>query len=79
MNMRAKFQVSKVEKNDGFESLTFFAVTDSEFGPNGENDDNTYARWTPNGDLKMNITNPALLGKYKVGEKYYLDFTKAEK
>ena len=61
------------------EELTMHAVvSDEQFGENGESENNTYSRWTPNANLKMVITNPALFGKFNVGEEYYLDFTKAE-
>jgi hypothetical protein len=33
---------------------------------------------TPSGTLKMYVVNPNLLGKFKVDDKFYLDFTKAE-
>jgi hypothetical protein len=77
--MRAKFRVFKVESYDeNSEILSFSAVGAVKYGEAGENEDNDFARWTPSGELKMGVTNPDLLGTIKVGEKYYLDFTKAE-
>ncbi len=76
--MRAKFKVVSVERYDGCEVLNLSAVCANSYGPNGESEDNDFARYTPSGSLKMNINNPELLGKFNPEEKYYLDFTKAE-
>lgn len=90
MDMVAKFQVSDVvpfrhhNLQTGeldpvsHETLEFSAVTDKPFNPHGESDDNTFARWTPTGNLKMTVTNPALFGKFERGQKYYLHFTPAD-
>lgn len=82
--MIAKFQLRNVEENqlqtEGTkfsEILTFNAVTEKPFNPDGESDDNSFARWTPTGELKITVTNPAMFGKFKVGTKYYLTFTEA--
>jgi hypothetical protein len=48
------------------------------FGPNGESEDNTFARYTPSGSLELTINNPQLVGKIKSGDTFYVDFTKAE-
>ena len=83
--MRAKMSINGVEQYPAEgevtqETLTLNAVvSDEEFGPEGESENNTYSRWTPNAELRMTITNPALFGKFSVGEEYYLDFIKAEK
>lgn len=76
--MRAKFTVQCIQKYEGGENLNFSAVCPDKFGENGENEDNDFARWTPSGNLSMSVTNPDLLGKFNEGEKYYLDFTKAD-
>lgn len=78
--MRAKMVVQKVEgAGSGSESVFFSAVTSTKsYGPNGENEDNTYARYTPYGICNLTINNPALLGQHKVGDKFYLTFEKAD-
>jgi hypothetical protein len=76
--MRAKFKVESVTKFEGQENLKLSAVCANSFGPNGESEDNDFARYTPSGDLQMTVNNPDLLGKINPGEKYYLDFTKAD-
>jgi hypothetical protein len=76
--MRAKMEVQGVAKpyGEGTEVLTMSAVCGTEtFGPNGESEDNTFARWTPSGNLSLTITNPNLLGKFTRGQKFYVDFT----
>lgn len=77
--MRAKMQVSSVTKHvGGAEQVKFNCVTgDKPFGPEGESEDNTFARYSPSGELSITISNPALAGKLVPGEKYYVDFTPA--
>lgn len=82
--MRAKMKVTKVtehpEKQGSTpsEDVEFIAVGPDEGYPeDGSDENNTFAKWTPSADLKMSIMNPALFGKHKVGDEFYLDFTKA--
>lgn len=77
--MRAKFKITEVEKqSETCEVLKMSAVTEKPFDADGNSEDNSFAKYTPNGSLSITITNPSLLGKFEQGEKYYLDFTKAE-
>lgn len=81
--MRAKLRVSYVHR-DGtadehgdsrFEQLKFHAVGPSGAYPDGGLDeDNTFARYTPQAELSMTINNPALLGKFEHGQTFYVDF-----
>ena len=58
--------------------LNMVAVCGKEpFGKEGESEDNTYSRWTPTATLVLFITNPALTDKFKVGQKFYVDFTES--
>jgi hypothetical protein len=78
--MRAKMRVTTIEPYgyDGF-TLTFSAVRKSEAYPlDGSDENNTYARWTPSAELRIDITNPNLKGKFEVGQEFYLDFTLAK-
>ena len=45
------------------------------FGPSGESEDNTFARYSPSGELKLTISNPDLIGQILPGQTFYLDFT----
>lgn len=77
--MRAKFRVSNVEKFEASERITFSAVAKSTAYPaDGTDEENTFAKWTPSAELTMTITNPALRGKFEIGQKFYADFTPAE-
>lgn len=78
--MRAKMQVGKVERfTGGIDKITCHAVCRANGYPeDGSDEDNTYARFSPQGELTLTIANPALLGKIEPGQKFYLDFTKAE-
>jgi hypothetical protein len=77
--MRAKFQVNRVENfGETTQQVCMLAVTNKPFDKDGASEDNSFARWTPTGSLTMTISNPALMGALKEGERYYLDFTKAE-
>lgn len=86
--MRAKMRLTKVdsyvnqynnpEGKVTQENLTFNAVSKSEPYPaDGSDEDNTFARWTPTAQLTMSVLNPNLLGKMKVGDIFYVDFTPA--
>lgn len=81
-NMRAKMVLNNVvtypkEGEVTQETLSFNAVAASQYPADGSDEDNTYAKFSPNASLSITITNPALLGQFKVGEKYYVDFTPA--
>lgn len=78
--MRAKMQIESVTKvNGGNEILRMHAVAKSGTYPeDGSDEDNTYAKWSPSASLEIQIANPALHGKFSPGEKYYVDFAKAE-
>ena len=78
MMMRAKFQVTAVVKQTASETVSMVPVTGNQpFGPNGENEDNTFARYSPSGSLELCISNPALAGKFTRGQKFYVDFMEA--
>jgi len=78
MKIRAKLRLDKVEQFETCEVLAFSAVGASNYPVDGVHEDNTYCKFTPSAELRMTVTNPALLGKFKPGERYYVDFTLAE-
>jgi hypothetical protein len=79
MLMKAKMQVSQVTDFGGNNQQVKMAPVCGRqpFGLNGESEDNTFARYTPSGELTLTITNPDLLGKLKPGQVFYLEFTAA--
>ncbi|EFG2886015.1 hypothetical protein BO068_005218 [Escherichia coli] len=77
--MRAKMVVNRVERWAGGDKITLNAVARSGSYPqDGSDEDNTFAKFTPSGELSLTITNPSLIGKIEPGRKFYLDFTEAE-
>ncbi len=78
-SMRAKFQVNSVEKFQSGEKLKLSAVGRSgSYPPDGSDEDNTFAKFTPSASCEIHIANPALFGKFEPGQKLYVDFTLAE-
>lgn len=82
--MRAKMVVSSIEESFGgaggaksSERLTFNAVANCPYPPDGSDEDNTYARWSPQASLQITVANPDLWDQFKSGEKYYVDFSQA--
>lgn len=59
------------------ETLTMHAVAKNGYDTTGLDEDNTFAKWSPGANLGINIANPELWGKFKVGDKFYVDFTPA--
>ena len=88
--MRAKLQVGFVQEHfygekdaDGKptksqETLSMHAVAASHYPDDGSDENNTYAKFSPGAHLEINIANPALWGQFKVGDAYYVDFTRAD-
>ena len=75
--MRAKLLVTSVSSQDTSERVTFRGVSKSIYADDGLDEENTYAKFTPTLSLDITITNPALLGKLKAGQKFYVDFVPA--
>ncbi len=75
--VRCKFKCVGVDKPEDFEqeNIRLEAVTDTELGPDGENSDNEFAKYTPSGEFVMAITNPKCHGFFEVGKKYFIDIS----
>lgn len=74
--MRAKMRVGSVKLTEYGEVLEMAPVCGNKpFGPEGESEDNTFARFTPTGSLSLTVNNPAMAGQFKPGQEFYLDFT----
>jgi hypothetical protein len=84
--MRAKMNVWQIESFGGSENssttlerLTLKAVAKSGSYPSdGSDEDNSFARWTPNAEMTITISNPDLFGKFSVGQAFYVDFTEVK-
>lgn len=78
MKMRAKMRVTEVNRFEQQDRVKMVAVARSGTYPDdGSDEDNTYAKFSPQGELTITIANPALLGVIEPGTKFYLDFTPA--
>lgn len=78
--MRAKVRVTGVkpypeEGTATQETLTFnFPAKDGAYLADGSDEDQQFAKYSPSGSLSLTVANPNLLGKFAVGDTYYLDF-----
>jgi hypothetical protein len=72
--MRAKFQVQSITHHHGYHATTLKATAVYSGSP----EDNSFAQATPSGTLELSISNPATRDLLKLGDKFYMDFTKAE-
>ena len=76
--MRAKLKLTSVTLSETSDQLKFSAVCKPGGYPdNGLDEDNTFAKFSPSVELSMTINNPALLGKFRPGQKFYVDFIEA--
>lgn len=66
--VRAKFQVNKLE------ILSNEQVNVHMNAVSGE-DNKSWSKWTPSGNLSISITNPEASKQFEVGKSYYLDFS----
>ncbi|HEU0045065.1 hypothetical protein [Sphingomonas sp.] len=77
--MRAKLQIASVTKHaGGAEQLKFHGVAAKNYGEDGLDEDNTFAKFSPSVSLDITITNPALVGQFEPGQRFYVDFSPAE-
>lgn len=82
--MRAKMRIVSVTpyQNEGETkphqvNLTMSAVCKKEaYDATGADEDNTYAKYTPNASLSISILNPALVDAFAVDDVFYVDFTR---
>lgn len=74
MNIRAKFEVKEITDRGYGDIVEAFAV----YGGEKNSEDNTYSKATPWGQLSIQIDNPNARGQFKVGQKFYMDFSNAE-
>lgn len=81
-NMRAKMRITSIKKypEEGTptqETLHFHAVAkDGPYPSDGSDEDNSYARFSPAGTMSLTVANPALIGRFAEGDKFFIDFTK---
>lgn len=61
------------------EKIKFRAVAKKDGYPSdGSDENNTYAKFSPQAHLEIVVANPVLFGQLNPGEFYYVDFTPAQ-
>lgn len=79
-NMIAKLVISTVLSNEGQDTLTMRAVGRNEgYDEDGWDENNTYANYTPSAELVISIANPNLVGTFKPGDTFLVNFKKVDK
>lgn len=79
VTMRAKMRVTEVNRFEQCDRVKMVAVAKTGSYPeDGSDEDNTYAKFSPQGELTISIANSALLGKIEPGTRFYIDFTPAD-
>ena len=82
--MRAKVRVTGIEPNKNgdivvSEKLSFsFPAKDGPYPADGSDEDQQFAKFTPGGSLALWVATPALIGKFAIGDTFYLDFVPVE-
>jgi len=83
--MRAKARVGAVLPTPGpdgkavAERLVMHGVAKSTAYPeDGSDEDNTFAKFTPSLTFDIQIANPDLIGKFEVGQTFYVEFSPAD-
>ena len=67
MSVQAKFKCTSVTDYGADKAVTLSAVTS---GPGNE----SWAKYTPGGEVKLTITNPAAYEQFRPGVEYLLSF-----
>jgi len=44
----------------------------------GNAENATWSKYTPSGDVRLTITNPAAIDAFELGKSYFVDFTPAD-
>jgi len=70
MNVRAKFKVESVTQYTWGDVIKMNAI---EY--DGTDENASFSKFTPSGTFEMSVTNENIVGNYKAGQEYYLDFT----
>lgn len=69
--LRAKFSVTSVTNfPDQSQAVNLHAVT------SGSEENKSFSKYTPWGELKINITNPDAINFFKPGDEIYLNFSR---
>lgn len=70
--MRCKVRCESITESTNGHSVQFFPVS------GGSKENEQFFKYTPSGDIRLSIVNPAVVEQLKVGAQYYVDFTPVE-
>ena len=73
-NIRCKFRVVGIKKT--LEAQSEIVSLSAVGGGTPENE--SFSKWTPQGDLSITVNNPNVVGTITLGAYYYLDLTLCE-
>lgn len=59
------------------ETVLLHGVPASQYPEDGSDENNTFAKYSPSFEVRLTVANPNLLGKFKIGETFYVDFIPA--
>lgn len=71
MSILAKFTCNEVKHSVGLEAVNLTPVI------GGSDENKSFSKWTPSGNLTMGITNPDVFGFFIPGKAYYITIQEA--
>lgn len=74
MKVRAKLtveSVSPIDEHNPQQQIVLRAL----YNCNDTPEDNSFSKWTPSADARLNVTNPEIFGFFEPGKSYYVDFS----
>lgn len=69
--VRAKFKVSQITENEAGSSIQLIPVSV------GSEENKEFYKYTPSGQIELNVVNKETADHFKVGQQYYVDFSLA--
>lgn len=79
MTVRAKMKCYAVEHlKDGKPDTTLADIRLMPVYDDGNPENKTWSKYTPSGEVRLFVTNPAAINAFEPGKSYYVDFTPAE-
>lgn len=74
--MKARLVIKEIVAHEhDVEILKFRAVCkEDQYPETGKDENNTFAKFSPTFDSELHLMNPDLLGKYRVGDMFDVDF-----
>lgn len=76
-SVTAKFKVNSINEYEGGKMITLSAVVGYDGVGNRIDENESWSKYTPSGNIEINITNPEAYNQFTVGKSYYINFTEA--